>query len=120
MASLDSRHLEGCCPACGMSSLFVGNGGHITCGVIGCKDPCIVDKILRTSEIEHIVIVGPEGFDVQHPLRERVEDELFDCGLHAYLKGLDGPPAAHGRYRVFDEDGRWRFFLIGEGVRGDG
>ena len=38
------RHIEGYCPACGAASLFRGDGGHITCGVIECPDPCIVTQ----------------------------------------------------------------------------
>ncbi len=27
------------CPACGANTLFIGSGGHLTCSVIGCKEP---------------------------------------------------------------------------------
>lgn len=33
------------CPSCGSRSLFLGFGGHLTCSVIGCKEP-IVDKAM--------------------------------------------------------------------------
>ena len=27
------------CPSCRAQSLFIGEGGHLTCSVIGCKNP---------------------------------------------------------------------------------
>lgn len=29
------------CPSCGRQSLFIGEGGHLTCSVIGCKQPIV-------------------------------------------------------------------------------
>ena len=33
------------CPECGTSNLFIGTGGHLTCGLIGCKRPSVEDSI---------------------------------------------------------------------------
>lgn len=33
------------CPSCGSHSLFIGMGGHLTCSVIGCKDPGVTRAI---------------------------------------------------------------------------
>lgn len=106
------RHIEGYCPACGKASLFRGDGGHITCGVIECPDPCIVDKILSDRETEHIVVFRPEGFDIQHPLRERADGKLFDCDLLQHCSNLDGPPTATGRYRAVMGETRWMFYPV--------
>jgi len=38
--------VKGMCPSCGSRSLFLGNGGHVTCSWIECKDPCAADKLL--------------------------------------------------------------------------
>jgi len=29
------------CPSCGARSLFIGKGGYLTCGVIGCREPAV-------------------------------------------------------------------------------
>lgn len=100
--------VAGNCPmGCG-STLFVGEGGHITCSYIECPDPCAVDAILADREIDHIAILGEETFSLKHPLRERVSDELLDCALHQHIKALSGPPRVPGRYRVWqDVGGEW-------------
>lgn len=42
-----SIHAEPCgrietrCPSCGSRSLFIGSGGHLTCGVLTCKSPSV-------------------------------------------------------------------------------
>ncbi len=37
----------GRCPACGTASLFLAVGGHITCSVIACPDPCAAGDLLN-------------------------------------------------------------------------
>lgn len=32
--------VQGMCPTCGSSSLFLGAGGYVTCSWIQCSDPC--------------------------------------------------------------------------------
>lgn len=92
--------VAGFCPmGCG-ETLFTGSGGHVTCSYFQCPNPCAVDELLAERETEHIVVFGPEGFDIQHPLRERIGGELFKCGLHQFCANLDGPPVKTGRYRA--------------------
>lgn len=100
--------VAGHCPGCGSSSLFVANGGHITCARLDCPDPCAADRVLDDRETEHIVLIGESSFSLQHPLRERGED-LFNCNMHERLSALDGPPAAPGRYRVTHDGERFRW-----------
>lgn len=38
------------CPSCGASSLFVGSGGHLTCSVIGCKEPGVGSAIANMRQ----------------------------------------------------------------------
>lgn len=91
---------------CG-ETLFVGLGGHVTCGLLGCPDPTIVDDLLHDRLAgEHVVTFDESGFSVQHPLYERGED-LVACGLHQHVRALDGPPVAPGRYVARPIDGRW-------------
>lgn len=33
------RRINTRCPSCGSSTLFVAEGGHLTCSLIGCKQP---------------------------------------------------------------------------------
>lgn len=102
--------VKGCCPmGCG-DTLFLGTGGYVTCSLIGCPDPSAASEILEDPETEHIVVFDEKGFTVQHPLRERLAGELFDCPLHEYCRRFDGPPVVAGRYRAHAvADGQWRF-----------
>lgn len=99
-----TARLAGHCPGCGGSTLFVGDGGHITCSLLDCPDPTAVDRILDDRETEHVVLIEQSSFNLQHPLRERGED-LFACDMHARLSALAGPPVRPGRYRVVADGG---------------
>jgi len=39
--------VQGRCPACGSTTLFLGSGGYVTCSLLGCSDPCSADKFLH-------------------------------------------------------------------------
>jgi hypothetical protein len=39
--------VQGRCPACRMSALFLGDGGYITCGNLQCTDPCAANELLE-------------------------------------------------------------------------
>ena len=107
------RYIYGYCPmGCG-ATLFLGDGGHVTCWWYACPDPAKVDTILSDPESEHIVEFEEERFQVLHPLRERGE-ELFECAIHADLGNLDGPPVQPGRYRVTrSPDNAFQFERLG-------
>ncbi|WP_103512878.1 hypothetical protein [Streptomyces sp. SM13] len=42
--------VQGHCPACGAASLFLGEGGHVTCARIECPHPCAADDLLHGGE----------------------------------------------------------------------
>ncbi|MCQ1575363.1 hypothetical protein [Streptomyces parvus] len=42
--------VQGHCPACGAASLFLGEGGHVTCARIDCLNPCAADELLHGGE----------------------------------------------------------------------
>lgn len=42
--------VAGSCPACGAASLFLGEGGHVTCARIECPNPCAADDLLHGGE----------------------------------------------------------------------
>jgi hypothetical protein len=96
--------IQGHCPACGGTSLFVAEGGYITCSRIDCAEPDAVASILDDSEIAHVVEFREADFTIRHPLIERVDDRLMQCQLHADLVDLAGPPVQVGRYRAVPKD----------------
>lgn len=97
--------IVGWCPmGCG-TTLFVGSGGHITCSFLGCPRPTAVDELLEERETEHLVQLGETSFTVQHPLRERLDADLWTCDVHRKIEELDGPPRQPGRYRVIVRPG---------------
>lgn len=92
--------VRGNCPmGCGQT-LFLGDGGHITCSKADCPRPSAVDELLHDRETEHIVELGETSFTVRHPLRERLDDALMECGLHSRIAAGSGPPVPPGRYRA--------------------
>lgn len=98
-----STKVSGYCPmGCG-ETLFVGSGGYVTCSYIPCPRPDAVATLLADAETEHIVELRKREFTVKHPMRERLDDALMDCQLHAEIAAIaamSGPPAKPGRYRV--------------------
>lgn len=102
-----SEQVQGWCPmGCG-KTLFLGSGGYVTCNWVKCPNPSAAADILDTSETEHVVQLNEYDFDLQHPLRERLNGDLFACELHDYLRKLDGPPRKPGRYQVSDDGRLW-------------
>lgn len=96
-----SESIAGYCPmGCGQT-LFLADGGHVTCSYVTCPNPTGVDDLLHNREVEHVVNFTGSGFTIKHPLRERLSDELLNCELHETLSSYDGPPVKPGRYRVF-------------------
>lgn len=110
--------VAGYCPmGCGQT-LFVGGAGCVTCSYIGCPRPSAVDELLADGETEHIVTIREDGFTVQHPLRERLDDDLHECELHQELQAGGCMPAWElGRYRVhvLDDGRRWDLEPLREG-----
>jgi len=48
------RQITGYCPSCGGDSLFLADGGHITCSRLDCREPDAADRILGDRETQHI------------------------------------------------------------------
>ena len=97
----DYERLRGRCPmGCG-ETLFIGSGGFITCSYTACPNPSAVsDLLLDHADPWHIVNIGDDSWTIAHPIRERLDGELFECPLHAFMATLDGPPRKPGRYQV--------------------
>ncbi|MEU6674808.1 DUF6085 family protein [Streptomyces sp. NPDC046925] len=83
--------VQGHCPACGRASLFLGEGGYVTCSIRECPQPDAVSELLADRETEHIVQLAEEGWTVRHPLIERLDDALMGCQLNAYMSTFDRP-----------------------------
>jgi hypothetical protein len=61
--------VQGHCPACGSSSLFLGHGGYVTCSRIDCPQPQAASQMLGygvPAEYPHqdgdVTVLGPEIF----------------------------------------------------------
>lgn len=84
---------------CG-DTLFLGEGGYVTCSLVGCPRPTAASDILEDGETAHIVVLEDKGFTIRHPLNERLDGGLFDCHIRQELQAMGGPPAKPGFYRV--------------------
>jgi len=105
----------GHCPmGCGQT-LFLDTDGRIDCWNTGCPRPDAAHRLLADTETEHLVQFDADGFTIRHPLRERLDDELMACGLHAYCAAMDTGPELHGRYRALRHPpDYWEFQFLGE------
>ncbi|WP_329390296.1 hypothetical protein [Streptomyces sp. NBC_01716] len=50
--------VQGRCPACGGSCLFLGEGGHVTCSRLDCPDPTAADDLLHGEEAALARLLG--------------------------------------------------------------
>jgi hypothetical protein len=54
------------CPSCGSQTLFIGSGGHLTCGLLPCKNPSVGDALKRFAQIEKALagfVDNANGYD---------------------------------------------------------
>jgi hypothetical protein len=92
--------VTGNCPmGCGRT-LFLGKGGYITCSYVHCPRPDAVADLLADRETEHLATFDADGFTIRHPLRERLDNALMTCDLHALCANMPGPPVQPGTWRV--------------------
>jgi len=113
MASTDPHawprpQVAGRCPmGCG-EYLVLGAGGRIVCSWPHCLRSAAVDELLEDKETEHLVVFHERNFTVRHPLRERLDDQLLTCDVHAQCEIFDLADNPLGSYRFF-EDGQSEF-----------
>ncbi|MFE7233890.1 hypothetical protein ACFVAF_25135 [Streptomyces sp. NPDC057596] len=50
--------VQGRCPACGGASLFLGEGGHVTCSRLDCPNPSASDDLLQGGEAALAQLLG--------------------------------------------------------------
>ena len=90
--------VEGYCPMCGRAAL-IKMGSRLMCTDDRCPNPLGLHILLQNRMIsDHLVRVGEDGFSVQHPMRERLNGELFVCGLHVGLSQAEEAPVEPGLY----------------------
>lgn len=105
MDSPGSIQMKGFCPNCGQRTLVAKWGmvgeAELACTNLGCDDLAAASKIIGECETEHIVMCFEETYTIKHPLRERINDELYDCTIAAAFRDEWGPPReGPGLYRV--------------------
>lgn len=92
--------------ACGgYDTLFVADGGYITCSLDRCPDPgAVADWLERPAY--HTLRLGPDGWAMQHEVT--CFPDLTACELHAaasnYFDGFTPPEAWYGLYRFGLDD----------------
>jgi hypothetical protein len=110
MSNETVHKVAGFCPmGCG-ETLQLLPEGEITCSNDVCPSPAAVTVILEDPETEHVVELmdassSPPhgGYQMKHPLRERVGDLLLDCTLHEHVQEY-GRRLEPGRYRLAESD----------------
>ena len=45
-----TSQVQGICPACGSKSLFLGDGGYVTCSWVECKQPDAATELLERED----------------------------------------------------------------------
>lgn len=99
--ALRNLPVRGYCPmGCGATLICGRPDGAVLCSSTGCPRPSAAGELLDDRETEHIVELHEDDFTIRHPLRERLDDELMTCDIHAQLRATDGPPRPPGRYRL--------------------
>lgn len=102
--------VQGRCPACGAASLFLGEGGHVTCARIECSDPSAADDMLHGGEeaLVHALGGGRTAHVIAHTLtahghsladvRRMTDDEfrvvpgIGDTSLATIRRAFPGQP----------------------------
>lgn len=96
--------VQGFCPmGCGETLLLDPAEGTVYCSKWECPQENSVTLILSNPHIEqHVVEIRENDFTVKHPLRERIEDDLFSCELNQTLSGWPSAQIEPGLYRTTD------------------
>lgn len=98
----DLVQVQGFCPmGCGAGTLALGTTGRVMCVADRCANPFATTLILGDEDnMHHVVQLTEQEFAMNHPLKERLDEQLFDCSLHLFLRTLPRAPQRPGLYRV--------------------
>ncbi len=65
---MDEQRIETPCPACGSQALFIGKGGHLTCGRLSCPEPGVEAEVVRLkAALSHAVVTLVAVSAMPHP-----------------------------------------------------
>lgn len=119
--------VRGNCPVCGKAQLITqelstpdGVVAYIWCANNFCARQNAVNEILSDPETEHIVTLEDDSWNMKHPLRERLDDELLHCAVAEALRNIyeyDVPIPENGTYRVIpsnDDTKPWKWEKLDE------
>lgn len=99
MTGIRDVHRAYCPMGCG-NTLHLMQSGTLMCLAQDCPRPDAAQTILEDPESEHIVVFREDGWEMIHPLRDRLGG-LLACMVHEAVMKLPGPPAGiTGKYRV--------------------
>lgn len=90
--------VQGRCPSCGAASLFLGEGGHVTCSRIDCPNPCAADELLHGE-----AAAPSRAGDVLAALGRRIPETLakgIDRDDYALAPTSEPPVVATARIHV--------------------
>jgi hypothetical protein len=91
--------IQGKCPACGRGSLFIGEGGYLTCSHLECPDPEAPTKALEeTSAAEQLRRVRDIVADMHGVTGARHWARAFDKALDEEQPAAPSPEPAPHRY----------------------
>jgi hypothetical protein len=97
-------HVQGHCPACGTTGLFLGNGGYVTCSRVDCPEPDAASTVLErppaASEAQQpdtgTLAAIFEGFGLLLATSSRDWSEYApDAWLYAVILGWDCEATEH-------------------------
>jgi hypothetical protein len=95
--------VQGRCPACGWTTLFLGAGGHVTCARLDCPNPCAADDQLHQTRPAEAALARIATLADQHPagIDTALIHEALDTGrqhasdtltrIRDYLDSTEGP-----------------------------
>ncbi|MET8080052.1 DUF6085 family protein [Streptomyces sp. NPDC005303] len=75
LAERPYQEVRGRCPACGWTSLFLGDGGHVTCSRLECPDPSAADELLHAEQPARTTSNNPATSGNGPSVREAAADD---------------------------------------------
>lgn len=78
--------VKGRCPACGTTGLFLGDGGYVTCSLIGCPEPDAASSVLERVPVDRAAVLNEAALELGR--------DLLRGGLPSFLDRLVGPQNA--------------------------
>src|SRR5690606_29233075 len=79
------------CPSCGHSTLYAItsdaiDNARVVCARIACLKPNAVTVLLSQTlkPNQHLVTIGRSSWAATHPLIERLNDRLHECGVEGW------------------------------------